>query len=565
MKKFTELVYEPIDLQALTKEVDVMLEAFEKALDVHEQLSIFEEINKKRNYVASMMDLCYARYTLDTKDEYYVEQMDLVDEMMPEVQGLTTKIYKVIMSSPFIDELKTSIGDLFFTKAEFALKTYSDEVKEDLKKENKLCSEYTKVIASCAIDYKGQVRNLSQMRPFAVSEDRETRKEASELIFGFMSEKQETLDRIYDEMVKIRTEIAKKLGFKNFIELGYLRMDRLDYDADMVAGYRQQVIDEIVPITLKLRERQLKRLGYDKLKYYDLDFMFASGNPKPQGDPEWIVDKGHKMYSELSPETKEFFEMMMEYEYMDLVARQGKSGGGYCMYLPEYETPFVFSNFNGTEGDITVLTHEMGHAFQAYQSKWIKVPELCDPTYETAEIHSMSMEFLTYPWMKEFFGPDTAKFEFFHMSEGILFIPYGVLVDHFQHYVYENPQDSPEERRAKWRELEKIYLPYKNYEGNDYLEAGGFWQKQSHIFEVPFYYIDYTLAQVCAYQFYVKDLEDHEKAWHDYMNLCKAGGSRSFLGLLELANLKSPFEEGTLKSVMGTFDEKLEAIDDSKF
>lgn len=403
------------------------------------------------------------------------------------------------------------------------------------------------------------------MRPFAVSEDRETRKEANELIYGFMSEKQEALDRIYDEMVKIRSQIAKKLGFKNFVELGYLRMDRLDYDADMVAGYRKQVIEEIVPITLKLRQRQLKRLGYDKLNYYDLDFMFLSGNPKPQGDPEWIVDKGHKMYSELSPETKEFFEMMMDYEYMDLVARQGKSGGGYCMYLPEYETPFVFSNFNGTEGDITVLTHEMGHAFQAYQSKGIKVPELCDPTYETAEIHSMSMEFLTYPWMKEFFGPDTAKFEFFHMSDGILFIPYGVLVDHFQHYVYENPEDSPEERRAKWRELEKLYLPYKNYEGNDYLEAGGFWQKQSHIFETPFYYIDYTLAQVCAYQFYVKDLENHDKAWQDYMNLCKAGGSKSFLSLLELADLKSPFEEGTLKSVMGIFDEKLEAIDDSAF
>lgn len=163
------------------------------------------------------------------------------------------------------------------------------------------------------------------------------------------------------------------------------------------------------------------------------------------------------------------------------------------------------------------------------------------------------------------FGPDTAKFEFFHMSDGILFIPYGVLVDHFQHYVYENPQDSPGERRAKWRELEKLYLPYKNYEGNDYLEAGGFWQKQSHIFETPFYYIDYTLAQVCAYQFYVKDLENHEKAWKDYMNLCKAGGSKSFLSLLELADLKSPFEEGTLKSVMGIFDEKLEAIDDSAF
>lgn len=565
MEKFTQLVYEPIDLQAFTKEVNEMLEAFSNAEDAKSQLEIFHALNKKRNYVFSMFDLCYARYTLNTKDDYYVKQMDIVDEMEPEVQAVETKLFKAVLESKFIDEMKKEIEPVYFTKAEFALKIYSDEVKEDLKQENKLSSEYTKVIASCAIDYKGEKRNLSQMRPFAVSEDRETRKEAMELIYGFMAEKQEVLDRIYDDMVKIRTRIAKTLGYNNFVELGYVRMQRMDYDAEMVANYRQQVLEEIVPIATKLRERQLKRLGYDKLHYYDLDYMFKSGNPKPQGDPDWIVDKGLKMYSELSPETKEFFEMMIEYEYMDLVARQGKSGGGYCTYMEHFQAPFVFSNFNGTEGDITVLTHEIGHAFQGHQSRWIKVPEVADPTFESAEIHSMSMEYLTYPWMKEFFGPDTDKFKFFHMSDGILFIPYGVLVDHFQHYVYENPEDTPEMRRAKWRELEKMYLPYKDYEGNEYLENGGFWQKQSHIYETPFYYIDYTLAQVCAYQFYVKDLENHEKAWDDYMRLCAAGGSKPFLGLVELANLKSPFADGTLKEVMDIFDKKLEAIDDSAF
>lgn len=565
MKKFTELEYVPVNIDEYKNTIDALLADFEAASSGAEQVKIFEEINKVRTKATSMMDLCYARYTLDTRDEYYTKQMDYCDEIQADVQEVATKLYKVILASKYLDEFTEKVGPLFIKKAEYAIKTYSDEVKEELVKENKLVSEYVKLLASAKIDYKGETRNLSQMGPFMTSTNRAERKEASELYYGFLADNVEALDRLYDELVHLRTTIAKKLGFENFVELGYLRMNRLDYDADMVANYRKQVLEEIVPIANKLRKRQQERLGYDELRYYDLGFLYQSGNAKPQGDPEWIKAQGSKMYEELSSETNEFYQMMMDRELADLVAKEGKSGGGYCMYMADFEAPFVFSNFNGTEGDITVLTHEMGHAFQGYMSRWIKVPELADPTMESAEIHSMSMEFLTYPWMENFFGPDIDKFRFSHMSDGILFIPYGVLVDHFQHYVYENPDVTATERRAKWRELEKMYLPYKSYEGNDYLLSGGFWQKQGHIYEVPFYYIDYTLAQVCAYQFYAKDLENHEEAWKDYVNLCKQGGSKTFLGLLEVAGLKSPFEDGTLKEVMAIFDEKLENIDDTAF
>ncbi len=382
--------------------------------------------------------------------------------------------------------------------------------------------------------------------------------------YGFFKEKEADLDRIYDELVKVRTKIAKKLGYKNFVELAYARMKRADYDAEMVKGFRKQVLENIVPEATALRERQRKRLGLDKLYFYDEALAFNSGNAIPKGNPEWIIENGAKMYSELSPETEEFFNFMVDNELMDLVNKKGKAGGGYCTYIADYRSPFIFSNFNGTSGDIDVLTHEAGHAFQVYSSRDYELPEYHFPTFEACEIHSMSMEFFTWPWMDLFFKEDTEKYKFNHLMSALTFIPYGVTVDEFQHEVYENPDMTPAERKAKWRKIEKKYLPHRDYDGNDYLERGGFWYQQGHIFGTPFYYIDYTLAQICSLQFWKKSRENRDAAWNDYLTLCKAGGSRSFLELVELANLISPFKDGCIHSVMGPIKEYLDSVEDSK-
>jgi M3 family oligoendopeptidase len=247
---------------------------------------------------------------------------------------------------------------------------------------------------------------------------------------------------------------------------------------------------------------------------------------------------------------------------MDLVAKRGKESGGYCTFIEDYKAPFIFSNFNGTSGDIDVLTHEAGHAFQVYRSRDLDIPEYYWPTYEACEIHSMSMEFLTWPWMELFFKEDTEKYKFSHLSGALIFLPYGVAVDEFQHFVYENPNASPVERKQAWRKIEMEYLPHRDYEGNEFLEHGGYWQRQSHIYQSPFYYIDYTLAQICAFQFWKRSTEKDETAWEDYLNLCQLGGSKSFLDLVESANLKSPFVDGTVQSVVKVIDEWLSTVDD---
>jgi len=359
--------------------------------------------------------------------------------------------------------------------------------------------------------------------------------------------------------------MAQSLGYDNFVQLGYARMLRSDYTPEMVAKFRTQVLEEIVPLASSLYERQRKRLGLDELKYSDIEFKFKTGNAAPKGDPNWIVERASKMYKELSAETGEFFDFMIDQNLLDVESRNGKAPGGYCTYIEGHKAPFIFSNFNGTRGDVDVLTHEAGHAFQVYSSKDLEIMEYLWPTYEACEIHSMSMEFFTWPWMNLFFEEDVEKYHFSHLVGAIQFLPYGVAVDEFQHEVYLHPEMTAEERNQCWRKIEHKYLPHRKYDGIEFLEKGGFWQKQSHIFSAPFYYIDYALAQICAFQFWKKDQEDHKQAWADYLRLCKKGGKHSFLKLVEIANLESPFKAGVVGSLVGKIREWLEKIDDQNF
>ena len=562
---FEDFKYQRPDIEAFSEAFLNHLRSFENAPDFASHEVAFSLLNDMRLEFMSMYNICYIRHTMDVTDKFYDAENNFYDEHMPQFQNLRNQFYQKLVNSPFRDQLEAKWGEQLFALAEQQLKTFQPEIQQDLVEENQLGSQYTRLKAGAKIQFNGDVYNLSSIHIPETSEDRDTRKAASETKWHFFSEQKEKFDEIFDKLVKTRHRIARKLGFKNYIELGYARMQRTDYTPEMVARFRDQVKEHIVPIASSLYARQARRLGLDRLKYYDEEYKFTSGNPKPKGSPEWIIDNASKMYADLAPETDTFFNFMRQNNLMDLVTRPGKSTGGYCTYIGKYKAPFIFSNFTGTSADIDVLTHEAGHAFQVFSSRDLGLNEYNWPTYEACEIHSMSMEFFTWPWMDLFFKEDADKYKFAHLASSITFLAYGVAVDEFQHFVYENPEVSPEERNEMWKKIEQKYLPHRDYDDNPFLEAGGFWQKQSHIFVAPFYYIDYTLAQVCAFQFWKKDREDHQKAWQDYLNLCKLGGSKAFLALVEEANLQSPFEEGGVKSIVFTIRDWLDAVDDSTF
>lgn len=561
---FNQFIYERPDMKQLSNRVNTLLGKFDVCSNVNELLDIIEQINAAKSDFMTMYNIAYIRHSTDTHDKFYEKENAFFDASVPLYDSLNNRFFEHLLKHPQRAALEEKLGTQLFKIAEQSLKTFSEEVLEDLKLENELGSKYIKLKAAATIDIEGKNYNLSSIYALEVDKDRSTRKQAVDKKWGFYQDNQPKIDDIFDQLVKIRHKIAQKLGFDNFIELGYARMLRTDYNEDMVKVFRQEVLDNIVPVAKDLYQRQANRLDLDNLHYYDENFQFASGNAKPIGDPDKIIDNATQMYEELSPETATFFNYMKDNNLMNLLAQDGKSTGGYCTFIENYKAPFIFSNFNGTSADIDVLTHEAGHAFQVFSSKDSSILEYNWPTYEACEIHSMSMEYFAWPWMELFFGQHADKYRFAHMVSSLLFLPYGVAVDEFQHFIYKHPNISPEERHEAWRNIEKKYLPHKNYHTNEFLEKGGYWQKQSHIFVSPFYYIDYALASACAFQFWKKDKEDHDKAWSDYLRLCKAGGSRSFLELVELANLNSPFKKGTLKSLVKEIEEWLLSIDDSK-
>ncbi|MCB0527001.1 MAG: M3 family oligoendopeptidase [Saprospiraceae bacterium] len=562
---FESFPYVRPDMAQVSQNFEEQLKQFQSAQSPDAQSVSLGRLNEVREEFWSMYNLCYVRHTSNTADPFYEKENEYFDEQLPSFEALNNRFFRALLSSPFRDSLEQKFGRQLFTLAELSLKTFKPSILEDLQQENALSTEYTKLKAQALVELDGERYNLSSIRPLELSDNRETRRRAAEAKWRFFDEHSDAIESIFDKMVKVRHRIAQELGYRNFVEVGYARMRRSDYTPEMVANFRRQVREILVPLASELYERQRRRLGVDTLEYYDADYKFPSGNPKPIGSPAEIVANAARMYRDLSPDTDRFFQHMQRVGLMDLVNRDGKAPGGYCTYMSKFQAPFIFSNFNGTSGDIDVLTHEAGHAFQVWSSSGFPFDEYHWPTSDAAEIHSMSMEFFTWPWMNLFFGTDTEKYRYMHLVGAIQFLPYGVAVDEFQHIIYENPNMTPAERNAAWRQLERTYLPHCRYDGNEFLEKGGFWHKQGHIFVSPFYYIDYTLAQICAFQFWTKDRADHETAWRDYMQLCKAGGSQSFLGLVKLANLRSPFEDGCVEGVVSEIRSYLDGVDDSKF
>ena len=546
--KYSEYPYERIDLDKFKNKIELMINDFSNAKSPEKQIKIIQEYQEIQKEYHSFGSIAHLNYARNTKDKKAIEENKFYNEVGPEVAAIDNKFTKAINSSKFKKNLLEKFGDHYFELISMELKSFDSKLVKLMKEENELRNNYRSLLAGAEIEYKGETLNLTGLSPYMQDTDRKTRKEAYTLMNDFFKKNEQELDSIFDKLVKLRNEKAKILKFDNFIPLGYLNMNRSDYGSAEVSEYRKQIVKHIVPLVNKINQKRKDILGYNEMFVYDT-LYFKEGNPKPKGGVDFQVQQAKTMYSELSEETKDFFNMMIDEELMDLDNRAGKSGGGFCTSFPSLERPYIFANFNGTDHDVTVLTHEAGHAFQCYQSRKQPINRYLWPTYEACEIHSMSMEFLTWDWMHLFFKEDTEKFLFKHIAGSLAFLPYGALVDHFQHWVYENPNATAKERKSQWLELEKIYQPGKNYDDLDFLKNGGFWQKQAHIYEMPFYYIDYTLAQVCAFQFWIRMQEDKESAWQDYLNLCKAGGSMSFLDLVKLANIKSPFDPKVFEEV----------------
>ncbi|MCQ2772925.1 MAG: M3 family oligoendopeptidase [Bacilli bacterium] len=539
------------DLDKACVKIEKLVEEMNNASDGPTALAVYKKMGKFTDKIMDDLTHISVLYSLETTNEEYSKANEYVDNNSPKLSAYMQEFTKAMINSKHRDYLEEKLGEFIFTMFDYSLKSFDEKIIEEAVEENNLVTEYMKVQASVRIKFRGEEYNMSQMGKFLTSNDRETRKEASNAYYKALDSFKDTFEEIYDKLVKVRTRMAKKMGYESYTDLAYIRMSRYDYTPEMVASYRDQIAEVVTPIATKLAKEQAKLLGLKSLKVYDLGSHFQNGNPIPNGTTEDKVNAAKKIYKELSPDTDYFFNFMVDHHLMFLDAKPGKQSGGYMTYFPVHKCPIIFSNFNGTSGDVDVLTHEFGHSFQAYAARNIAISEYRAPTMESCECHSMSMEFFAEPYMSYFFdNPD--KYRYVHLADSISFLPYGVTVDEFQHWVYANPDATPAERDAKWHELEVKYTPYKvkAYKGCKYMEEGHRWLTQNHIFASPFYYIDYTLAQVIAFEFFNLDRKNHEKAWKKYMKLCKMGGKYPFVTLINNVGLKSPFEPGVLKKTV---------------
>lgn len=547
---FEEMPLRCPNVNRIEAKIRVLTDYLENAQTKEDAIKAVNKYFKIQNEVNTDFTIISINFTLNTQDPKIKKYNDTIDEISPIVNNYFKKFEEAMVKSKFRQDLEYKFGKLLFVQIENGFKCFDEKIIPLLQEENKLVSDYQALLASAKIEYKGETLNLSQIGKYMSDKDPEVRVESAKLYYGFLSEHDEEIGTIYDKLVKLRDKMAKELGYSNYIEFGYLRLGRVDYNAEMVAGYREQIKRDVVPVVYKLRKNQAKRLGYKNPIFLDYNLFFEDGNAKPAGDTNYLVDCAQKMYNEMGTESGEFFKFMVDNHLMDLDAKAGKAGGGYMTFIPRYKSPFIFANSNGTSSDVDTLTHEVGHAFQGYLCRNVKIPNYQMPTLEACEIDSMSMEFFAYPWMDLFFKDGADKYRFAHLDGAISFLPYGAEVDEFQHFVYEHPELTHKERCAKWAELEKVYRPWLNFKGFEYLENGGWWVRQSHIFASPFYYIDYTLAQVLALQFKCEMDKNRERAWKKYIKLLKMGGKYPFLTLVEKDHLRNPFVDGNVKKVI---------------
>ena len=561
--KFSEMIYTRPDPEAVKATLAGLTERLKAARNYQEAREIFLSQQAESRHIHTAATLASIRHSIDTRDEYYDGEEKFWNSFFPELQAVQQKWTKAMLESPFREEFAAEYGEILFTNAEMELKTFSPEIIPQLQRENELTQAYEKLLASAQIPFEGGVYTLSQLSPFKTDADDARRLAAWQAEGRWYKDNQPALDRLYDELVKLRDEMGRKLGYEGYTTLGYYRMGRNCYGKEDVEKFRAAVVKYLVPVADSIYRRQAERLGKTyPMSFADNALEFRSGNPRPVGSPDEILAQGMKFYRELSPETGEFFRTMLDGELLDVLSTEGKRSGGYCTGIPDYEVPFIFANFNGTQHDVEVVTHEAGHAFECWLNRK-RIPLECIwPSMEACEVHSMSMEFFAWPWAEGFFGPDTRKFRYSHLASALTFIPYGTMVDHFQHEVYAHPEMTPAERHGVWKRLLGVYMPWMKLDGEiPFYSEGQGWQRQHHIYSSPFYYIDYCLAQTVSLEFWAMIQKDLKDAWQRYMAYSVQGGSRTFTELLANAGLGSPFDESTLRDVCGKAKAWLDAYD----
>lgn len=563
VKKISEYKYERADIDKAIEYIDDATARLKAAGSARQAADIRAELNDYTAKFVTQVNLAMIRHSLNVRDEFYSAEQDYYDENLPRLSAKSNEFNRALVSSPYAAELESLLNPIIMQNIRAGLRVMDEKIIDDCIEENKLVTEYDKLLAELTYPWEGKSVTLSEMHGFCKDKDRAVRKKAFSVIGETLETVADRLDDIYDRMVKVRTAMAKKMGFENFVEMGDLRIGHIGYGRREIEVFRNSVLNDVVPALSALKSALGKRLGLKGgVHLYDNDNYISGGNIDPMGSAADLFDAAQNMYDDMDPALGKFFRDMCDAQAIDYVSRDGKMGGGYAEMLFAYGQPFIFANFNGTMDDVGVLTHEFGHAYAFMRAAANNIDiDLFVGGMEMAETHSMSMEALCNKYNKNFYGDRAVAATYQQIFDAFNFLPYGVIVDYFQQLVYENPQMTPKERRALWLDLEAKFRPYVDMSDIPFINVGGRWQYQKHIYESPFYYIDYCLSTCLALQFGELAVTDFDGALHAYLKLVEAGGTKPISELAHDAGLKSPFDDGALGEVCGRIKAHLSRLE----
>ncbi|MGN0482112.1 MAG: M3 family oligoendopeptidase [Lachnospiraceae bacterium] len=548
--KFSQLAYTPSDYEKINQKLESLTKKITEAKRVEDVIAGIEESETLMDQVSYSYNLAFIRSSLDCTDEFYQDAIQKEGAGISMLQ--TAPFHKALLDSPFLPELEKRYGTEFRPVLEqnFQTKVGGHEL---MAKEQVLVSQYQQKKASLQVKFRGKQYSEGEMFVFFDDPNRQTRLDARKALAQAVLEQKETFAPMLTELISLRDQIAKENGFENYLEYANASYSRRGYGEAEMTAFCQQVKEELVPLLSELREEQRKRLGVEKLMSYDEHIYFADGNAAPAGDAAFLTEQSKKMYDALSPELGTFFKAMVESESLDVAPSVHKVAGmGFCTDVSREYLPYVFGNCNGTDTDVEVFTHEIGHAWQGYLTKkQVDLDLLQQMPLDAVEIPSKTMELFTYPYAENFFGKDAAKFRQGHFIGALREIASYCSIHEFNTWIYTHVGASFEELTEKQIEIEKLYHPELDYgEMEPYVLQGCDLMRSMAVYMFPRYVISYALSEMCAMDLFRQMKEDPAAAWAAYGKLCSVGGSLSYPDILAGAGLEPAYAKNRVGKVV---------------
>lgn len=546
---FRDMPYARITCEEIEKRYQELFQELQQVSCEEDCISVLKKQYRLQEDMTPI-SLCAVRHDMNMNDPFYAEEQKYYDQVGPMISDFANQFDRLLVESPYSTYFEKIMGSFAFSIIKTGLEAYDSRLVSLQQEENSLTSRYAQLTSNGKVDYNGNLVSRAGLALEAESPDREIRRRVSEAVSASWEAQREDLEDIFDCLVKNRHQQAEMMGFQDYVEPGYLRMNRIGYTPEDVKCFREQVKMYIVPIAAALHKKRRERLGLEHMYSYDSSVFFLEGNPVPLGDDRFCLEMTKEMFTRLSPETEEFIHFLLDNGLYDVEVRDGKFTGGYCAQFEAYRCPFILANFDGTSENAYIMSHEGGHAFYFYLKRNDEIREHGWYTSEMAETHAMSMEFFLAPYMELFFGDRADDYRKMHLENAVRRIIYQCQQDEFQEIIYRQPQLSKQQRNEVWERLEKEYFPFREYTEEEKQRTGHRWQRIPHLYHWPFYAIDYGLAQVCALEYYRWMSEDFEGAWKSYLTFCEKSGELNFPEAVKAAGLGNPFEKDCLKDLM---------------